>query len=360
MKTWRIGIIGYAHSHIYSNALDFYRLGERVQFVAGADVKPLVIPSNESEGTRAGVMRQTNEAIGLTNLYSDYREMLERENFDICLVCSENAVHADVCEAVLARGIHVVIEKPLSVTMEQAQRIARAAEAGGTEVMINWPSTWWMPIRQAHQLVQEGAIGPLYKMTYRNRDSLGPLSYGQVMTPEEMGEEWWYHPEAGGGALLDYCCYGANLSRWFFGEAPEACYAMAENFNSPFGRTEDYATITARYPNGIAILEGSWVTVNTGIPHGPILYGRDATMVVDDDEIRIYRTRSAAEPDEVIKGESLPEGRRTLGEEVLHHLDTGEPIHPTMALPLNLEAQMVLDAGIRSIASGKLEETVRG
>ncbi|MDI9470521.1 MAG: Gfo/Idh/MocA family oxidoreductase [Bacillota bacterium] len=360
MKIWNVGIIGYAHSHIHSNALDFHRCGERVRFVAGADVRPLVEPTNRSAGTRYGVMEATNAAIGLTNLYDDYHEMLERERFDIILCCAENAFHADVCEAVLSRGIHVVVEKPLAVTMEQAARIARAAQAGGAEVFVNWPSTWWNSVREAQRLVAAGAIGPLYKMTYRNRDSLGPLSYGQVMTPEEMGQEWWYQQAAGGGALLDYCCYGANLSRWFFGTAPQACYAMARNFNSPFGDTEDYATITASYPDGIAIIEGSWVTVNTGIPYGPILYGRDATLVVDGDEIRIYRTRHAADPDEVIEVGPLPAGRSTLGEEVLHHLETGEPIHPTLELGLNLEAQMVLDAGIRSLASGQLEATRRG
>ena len=57
------------------------------------------------------------------------------------------------------------------------------------------------------------------------------------------------------GALLDYCCYGACLSRWFFGEKSVAAYGMTANFNSPYGNVEDYATITVRFPQGVAILE---------------------------------------------------------------------------------------------------------
>ena len=54
-------------------------------------------------------------------------------------------------------------------------------------------------------------------------------------------------------------------------------------------------------------------------------------------------------------GDPLPEGRQTLGEEVVHHLETGEPLHHTLDMPFNLEAMAILDAGIRSAASGKVE-----
>ncbi len=354
-KQFRIGIVGYAHSHIISNAKDFQQLGDQVTFVAAADIPPLVAPVNNSDGTRYGIMRQLNQELGITKIYDDYIKMLDEEQLDIVLVCAENAFHGRVCEEILRRGIHVVMEKPMAVTMQDALRISRASKEGNATVVINWPSTWYPAIRMAHKLCMEGRIGKLFKFTYRNSDSLGPLSYGQQMTDFERGREWWYQSAAGGGALMDYCCYGACLSCWFFDQKPVTAYGLKANFNSPYGDAEDYATITARFPQGVAILEGSWTTVSSGIPNGPILYGLEGTMVVDNDEVRIYKTRHSMKPDEVFTPDPLPEGRSTLGEEVLHHLRSGEPLHPTLSLANNLLAMSILDAGIRSSQSGKLE-----
>jgi predicted dehydrogenase len=356
-RPYRIGIIGYAHSHIISNARAFFQLGNKVSFVAAADVPPLVEPLNNSDGTRYGIMKSLNREIGIEKTYSDYTQMLDEQNLDIALVCADNAFHGRVCEEILRRGIHVVMEKPMATSMQDAMRIARAAKEGNAAVVINWPTTWQPAVRLAHKLCQDGEIGRLFKVTFRNSDSLGPLSYGQQMTDVERGREWWYQSAAGGGALLDYCCYGACLSCWFFGEKPVAAYGMKANFNSPYGDAEDYATITAHFPQGVAIIEGSWTTVNTGIPSGPILYGLEGTMVVDGSEVRIYKTRHASEPDAVYVPDPLPEGRRTLGEEVLNHLRSGEPLHPTLSLPNNLLAMSILDAGIRSADSQKLELT---
>lgn len=357
MDKLRLGIIGYAHSHISTNALDFHLLSDRVEWIAAADVKPLVEPINHSRGTRYGIMNDLNKKLGITRIYEDYHKMLEENAFDVMLVCAENAFHGEVCEAVLRRGIHVVMEKPLAANMQDARRIARAAREGHAEVILNWPSTWFPAVRLAHELNKQGAIGRLTKLTYRNSDSEGPLSYGQDVTDFERGREWWYQSAAGGGALLDYCCYGANLARWFFGTKAVAAYGLKANFNSPFGDADDYATITARFPAGVAILEGSWVAKNTGIPNGPILFGLDGTLVVDGNEVRIYKTRHTRKPDQVYTADPLPEGRQTLGEEVWYHLSTGEPLHPTMELDMNMDAMAILDAGIRSAASNILELT---
>ena len=103
-------------------------------------------------------------------------------------------------------------------------------------------------------------------------------------------------------------------------------------------------------------MEGSWTTVNTGIPNGPILYGTEGTMVVNQSgAIEIYCTRHAEAPDRVIEPMSLPDGRDNLGREVLHHLDTGEELFQLLELKTNLSAISILDAGSRSAESGKME-----
>jgi predicted dehydrogenase len=174
-------------------------------------------------------------------------------------------------------------------------------------------------------------------------------------TNAEKGSEWWHQTAPGGGALLDYCCYAACLSRWYIGEPAVAAIAMKANINSHYGDADDNAVITVRFPNALAILEGTWTTMHPGVPTGPIIYGTRGTIVGDRGLVKVYTTRRAEEPDLVSEGEPLPEGRQTLAEEFINHLETGEPLHPTLDMMQNVEAMAILDAGIRSAASGKME-----
>ena len=145
------------------------------------------------------------------------------------------------------------------------------------------------------------------------------------------------------------------MSCWYMGAAPVAAYGLKANFDSPYGSADDYATITVRFPEAVAILEGSWTTVNGGVPNGPLLYGTEGTIVVQDNTVSLFKTRHKGTPDEVFAPEPLPVDRDSLGKETLHHLNTGEPLFPLLDLPLNLAAMSILDTGSRSAASHKME-----
>jgi predicted dehydrogenase len=124
------------------------------------------------------------------------------------------------------------------------------------------------------------------------------------------------------------------------------------NLFSGYGDAEDNAAILLRFPKAIAILEASWTTVHNGVPSGPILYGTKGTIVVDGSRLLIYREKVGAAPNAVETGDPLRAGRATIAEEFLHHLETGDPLHPTLAYPVNLAAMAILDAAIVSAQNG--------
>ena len=349
-KKYKIAAIGFAHMHISGLLRDFSTLGERVEFIAAADIKPNVPTLSKEPGTRVDEFKNAIEKYGFKP-YDCYKQLITENKIDIALVCCENAYHPVVAETLLRNGINVVLEKPMSSDMPGALRIARAAEESVKKVITNWPTAWWPAVRKAKELCDSGEIGKIFKFAHRNGDSLGPLSYGQKITDPEKGREWWHQTDVGGGALLDYCCYGACMSCWLLDQTPTAAYGLKANFDSPYGSADDYATITVRFPSAAAILEGSWTTVNTGVPNGPLLFGTEGTIVVTNNEVRVYKTRSKDTPDKIITGDPLPVGRDNLGKEVLHHLDTGEPLFPMLDLPINLLAMSILDAGNRSSTS---------
>jgi predicted dehydrogenase len=261
----------------------------------------------------------------------------------------------------------MITEKPMAATLSGALRMVRAAQANGASLAVNWPTTWDPAVRKMKELIDAGAIGDVWEVKWRNGASIGPLTHvsdEHAFTDVEKGAEWWHQSAPGGGALLDYCCYGACLSRWFLGEPAVAATAMVANLSSQYGDAEDNAVITVRFPRALAILEGTWTTWHAGVPTGPIVYGSRGVLVAnrrpgpDGRTVRVvevYTSRGRTDPNEIVEGRPLPEGRATLAEEFVHHLETGEPLHPTLDPMLNLDAMAILDAGIRSAASGKVE-----
>src|SRR5690606_35969119 len=155
------------------------------------------------------------ERQGIPKTYDDYREMLQRESLDIVLVTGENAQHAAVVEACAAAGVHVVVEKPMAMTLSDGLRMARASQAAGPTLLVNWPLTWSAQAHTAKRLLDEGMIGRVLEVKWRSGHT-GPLGpsvrhpgvseTSEEMTGAERGSTWWHQASAGGGALIDYCC----------------------------------------------------------------------------------------------------------------------------------------------------------
>jgi predicted dehydrogenase len=356
-KKWKLGVIGFAHMHI-NTLIDNFNGIPGAEWVACADTKPSVKSVSSQQETRAANVKRALEVTKIPKYYDCCEEMLEKEKFDIIIACPENARHGEVAEKIAAAGAHMLFEKPMSSSYNDALRMSKAAVHHGVELAINWPSTWWAAVRKAQALVEEGVIGKPLKFYYRNGASMGPFSYGQTMTPYEKSMEWWHRESEGGGAMLDYCCYGSCLARWFMGKAAVACNGMRANLNSMYGDADDNGVITARFADGIATIEGSWTTFHlANINNGPIVYGETGTLICQGGKVLVFKNRNSGEPSDIYEAPPIPEHRDNPAKEFTNYLATKEPMHITMQADFNLEAMAILDAGIRSAKSGKLELT---
>lgn len=369
-KQYRVGVIGFAHMHINS-LVSLFGQHAQVQLVAGADTVPARPELRDAMYTRGWNIRHAVEKVGLPKMYEHYTEMLTQEQFDLILCCAENARHAEVVEACAAAGVHVIVEKPMASSLAHGLRMARAAQAAGTEVIVNWPTTWSPAIRKAKALLDEGAIGRVIEVKWRG-GHLGPLGYGVShpgvsagagpMTGVERGATWWHQKATGGGAMLDYCCYGSKLARWYIGEPGQAAVGMKANLNSQWGDAEDNAAMLVRFPSALAIMEGSWTTHDHGVSPGPLVYGVDGVLVVERPKggAEQVRVEKGGGQSTTYEGDALPVGQQNIAQAYLHHLETGEALHPTLDLAFNLEVMAILDAGVRAADSGKLEMVENG
>ena len=133
---------------------------------------------------------------------------------------------------------------------------------------------------------------------------------------------------------------------------------MRANLNSQWGDAEDNAAMIVRFPQAMALCEASWTTLDHGVSPGPIVYGTEGTLVVDKetgDQAPKVRVERGAGRTEYFDCEPLPEDRMDIAQEIIHRLQTGDPLHQTLELDFNLEVMAILDAGGRSADSGRLE-----
>lgn len=363
-RKYRVGIIGFGHMHV-NNVAALFAANPQVEWAPCADTKPDRPELRVAPYTREWNRDHLVTSLKIPRCYDDYREMLENEEFDIIIVTCENAQHPDVVEACAAAGVHVCVEKPMAASLSGGLRMVRACEAAGTTMIVNWPFTWSPGGRKAKALIDENVIGRVLEVKWRSGHT-GPLGHGAAhagvtesaapMTGPERGATWWHQQAAGGGAMLDYCCYGAMISRWYIGEQAVAATGMKANLNSQWGDADDNAAMLIRFPTAMALLEGSWTTLDHGVPTGPIVYGTTGTLVVETrDGKPVVRLERGHGQTRIYEAERLPEGRDTVANEFIRLLETGEPVHSTLEMAFNLEVMAILDAGVRSAQSGKLE-----
>ena len=226
-------------------------------------------------------------------VYTDLARMLDASKPDAVVAFGSIREHLAVVEAAAPRGIHVMVEKPLAVSVEHALRIRALAQRYGIHVLTNYETSWYPSMLAAHQILKgDSVIGVLRKLVVHDGHP-GPKEIG--VGPEFL--EWLTDPaQNGGGALFDFGCYGANLATWFMnGKTPLTVTAVTQQIKPDvYPRVDDEATIVLTYPSAQAIIQASW---NWPVSRKDIeLYGKTGYVIAPNaTSLRLRRKQDAPE-----------------------------------------------------------------
>ena len=362
-KQFKVVIIGFAHMHINDVGAHFAE-HPRVDLCACADTVPAMPELRDAPYTRGWNLEFAKKKFGIKNVYKDYIEMLEKERPQLAIITSENARHAEIVEECAKRGVGACIEKPMASSLSHAMRMMRASETYNTTLIVNWPSVWNPELHLMKKFSDEGRIGKLIEFKGRSNHT-GPLGPGaehkgvtdkaEPMSGIERANTWWHQADQGGGAMLDYCCYGCMLSYWFFEKPAISAFGMRGNFASQWSNAEDNAAMIVRYPDSYATVEANWTTYNDLIPHGPMLFGTEGAMTTDvKDGVGVVKILEPSGNVVYEKPGHLPEKLRDIASAFVCYMD-GEPLNIMLQPEFNLHSMAILDAGLRSADSGKME-----
>ncbi len=243
-KILRVGVVGLAHDHVHG-ILNQYKKGE-------------VIILGIAEADRQLVLQyEKNYQLPDSLFYNNLEALLAHSRPDAVLVYTPIADHIKVVEICAPKGIPVMVEKPLATTVKDAERIAVLSNQYHVPVLTNYETTWYNSNQEIYELANEQhQIGEIRKMTVHDGHQ-GPKEIG--CSPDFLN--WLTDPvKNGGGALMDFGCYGANLMVWLMnGKAPVSVTAVTHHLKPLiYPKVEDDATILLEYPDATGIIEASW------------------------------------------------------------------------------------------------------
>jgi glucose-fructose oxidoreductase len=331
----RVAVVGLVHGHVdgfFRNSLH----SPEIQLVGIAE------PDQQ-----LSIKYANQYGIDRSLLFSSLDEMLQKVHPQAVLVYTTTYDHRRVVEVCARHGVHVTMEKPLAVSLEDALAIQRSAQQGKIHVLVNYETTWYASNRAAYDLVKKGDIGGVRKIVVHDGHQ-GPKEIG--VGPEFLA--WLTDPTLdGGGALFDFGCYGADLATWLMdGRRPDSVTAVTQHIKSDvYPRVDDEATIVLTYPTAQAIIQASW-----NWPFGRKdmeVYGQTGYVItVANNDIRVRRAaeneeQNAAKPIPTPYDSSLAYFRAVIDGEV-------KP-EGLSSLETNVTVTEILDAARRSAASGR-------
>jgi predicted dehydrogenase len=234
--TVRVGVVSFAHVHTpaYASVLSYL---DTADFVGVAD-------DDASRG------REAAERFGV-RFFEDVRGLFEE--VDAVVVSSENKNHVRDAVMALEGGAHVVCEKPISTTVEEARAMIRASEKAERQLRVAFPVRYLPAVRQAKEIVRSGRIGRVLAVNGTN--------HGQIPGG------WFLDPEmAGGGAVMDHTVHIADALRWMLGAEAKSIYAEIGTFFGA-GRIDDGAILTLELEGG-PVADGAFATVDPSWSRG--------------------------------------------------------------------------------------------
>ena len=234
--------------------------------------------------------------------YVDYEKMI-KENPEIQLIsiATESGIHAEIALYCINQGINVIIEKPMAMSLEDADKIIALSEAKNVKVCACHQNRFNVAIQQLRSAIEMGRFGK--------------LSHGSIHVRWNRNEEYYSQaPWRGtwaqdGGCLMNQCIHGIDLLRWMFGNEVEEVYGQTRQQFHDYLEAEDVGMAVVKFKNGaVATIEGTTNVYPKNLEETLYVFGEKGTVKIggtSTNNIDVWDF--ADETDEDIKNKGLQE-----------------------------------------------------
>lgn len=206
--------------------------------------------------------------------YSDYKKMID-ENLDLDFVsiATESGIHAEIALYCIENGINVIIEKPMAMSMEDANKIINLSKEKNVKVSVCHQNRFNIAVHKTRQAMDEGRFGRLSHGSIHVRWNRNKNYYDQA--------PWRGKWESDGGCLMNQCIHGIDLLRWMLGEEVEEVYGVTKQQFHDYLECEDIGMAVLKFKNGaVATVEGTVNVYPQNLEETLYLFGEDGTVKI--------------------------------------------------------------------------------
>lgn len=208
---------------------------------------------------------------GTVNKYTDYKELLEKEKPELTAICTESGKHGKIALDCIEAGTNLIIEKPIALSLEEADRIISMAKEKNIKVCACHQNRFNKSIQKIREAVESGRFGRLLHGTAHIRWNRGENYYKQA--------PWRGTWEQDGGALMNQCIHNIDLLRWMMGSEITEVVGMTDNMMHDYIDAEDLGMALIKFSNGsYGIIEGTTNIYPRNLEETLYIFGEKGTV----------------------------------------------------------------------------------
>lgn len=227
------------------------------------------------------VLKQTPESIrGTVRRYTNYAQMLHDMKPELVAIATESGKHAAIALDCIAAGCHVIIEKPIALSLDDADRIISLAREQDVLVCANHQNRFNRSVQKIREALDAGRFGNLLYGTAHVRWNRGPQYYEQAPWRGTWAQD--------GGALMNQSIHNIDLLRWMMGDEVEEVFAYTDNMMHDFIEAEDLGLAVIKFANGsYGMIEGTTNIFPHNLEETLYLFGHDGTVKAGGKSVNI-------------------------------------------------------------------------
>lgn len=232
-------------------------------------------------------------------IYSDYRQMLDKEKPDLVAIATESGKHAEIALDCICAGCNIIVEKPIALSLEDADRIIEKGKKMGVKVCACHQNRFNKSIQEIRKAIDQNRFGKLLYGTAHIRWARDMEYYSRA--------SWRGTWEQDGGALMNQCIHDIDLLRWMMGDEIDTVYGMTDRLIHPYIQAEDLGIAIIKFKNGsYGIVEGTTNVYPKNLEETLYIFGEKGTVKAGGEAVNIieeWRFSDYLDEAEVIKKE---------------------------------------------------------
>ena len=265
-------------------------LNNGLESIAVCDVKP-------EQMENLLVKHDLNQETSIKR-YTDYKKMIEDNQIDLIGIATESGNHAEIALYCIDHGIHTIIEKPMAMSVDDANEIIRRSEEKNIKVSACHQNRFNVAVQEMRRAVEAGRFGRLSHGSIHVRWNRNRDYYTQAPWRGTWAQD--------GGALMNQCIHGIDLLRWMMGDEIEEIYGATRQQFHDYLEAEDVGMAVVKFKNGaIATIEGSTNVYPQNLEETLYLFGEKGTVKIggtSTNNIDVWEFADETEADKANKG----------------------------------------------------------